>query len=842
MKIEIPELALVVLIGASGAGKSSFARRHFKPTEIISSDFCRGLVCDDETSLEATNDAFDLVHYIASKRLQLGKLTVIDATNVQQGARDSLLHIARKFYVQPVALVINTPEEVCHARNQNRPDRQFGPHVVRNHCRQLRGSLRHLEKEGFRFVHVLRPEQMEYLEIVRTKLWNDKKEETGPFDFIGDVHGCATELEELLQKLGYSNESGAFVHPENRKAVFVGDIADRGPRVVDSFRIVMAMEAAGSSLCVMGNHDDKLKRYLSGKKTKLTHGLQQTVDELEGQTPEFVKELRDWIDRRISHYVLDGGSLAVAHAGIKENLQGRAAGAVRSFCLYGETTGETDEWGLPERLDWARHYKGKAAVIYGHTPVPRAVWLNNTLNIDTGCVFGGALTAVRYPEREIVSVKAKEVYAESVRPIFTQESALTPQQQHDELLDISDYLGKRLIETRMARNVTIKPENSAAALEVMSRFAADPKWLVYLPPTMAPVATSQRPDALEYPDQAFDYFKGEGVPQVICEEKHMGSRSVVVVCRDEDAAREAFGVEGESGIIMTRTGRRFFDKPEVETALLDRLREAMTKAGWWEKFESDWFLLDCELMPWSAKAQELIRNQYAPVAAAGLSSLSAATAALQLAQARGLEIGELATKTQERHNMLGQYAQAFGRYCWDVNGVEDLRLAPFHLLASEGTTHLERNHLWHMETLGELAQFDPVFVATPFKVVDLKDEASVAAATNWWEELTGKGGEGMVVKPLDWFSKSERGWVQPALKVRGREYLRIIYGPEYLAPHNLDRLRARGLGGKRSLALRESALGVEALERFVAHEPLRRVHECVFGVLALESEPVDPRL
>ncbi len=642
MKIEIPELCLVVLMGASGAGKSSFARRHFLPTEIISSDFCRGLVCDDETSLEATTDAFELVHFIAAKRLELGKLTVIDATNVQKEARAPLLQLARKYFVQCVALVIDTPEHVCQERNSLRPDRQFGPHVVRNHCRQLRGSIRHLEKDGFRYVHVLRGEHLESVEIARAKLWNDKKSETGPFDIFGDVHGCADELVELLETLGYArDENGVFAHPEARKAVFVGDLADRGPKSREVLELVMAMEKAGRALCVLGNHDEKLRRYLGGKGVKIAHGLQETLDSLESAPDEFRTELFKWLDARISHYVLDGGRLVVAHAGLKAAMQGRAAGAVRSFCLFGETTGETDEWGLPERLDWAREYKGRAAVVYGHTPVPRATWLNNTLNLDTGCVFGGALTALRYPEREVVSVAAKQTYAESVRPIWTTESALSAQQQHDDLLDISDYLGKRLIETGLAGNLTIRAENSAAALEVMSRYAVDPKWLRYLPPTMAPVATSKLPDFLEYPTQAFDYFRAEGIEVVVCEEKHMGSRAVVAVCKDQEAARLAFGVEGESGIVLTRTGRRFFDDLKMETALLNRLREAISRAGWWESFESGWFLLDCELMPWSAKAQELIRHQYAPVAAAGIASLGAANAALELAKARGLEVDEL---------------------------------------------------------------------------------------------------------------------------------------------------------------------------------------------------------
>ena len=842
MKIEIPELCLVVLIGASGAGKSSFARRHFLPTEIISSDFCRGLVCDDETSLQASADAFKLVHEIASLRLKNGKLTVIDATNVQKEARAPLLALAKRFFVQSVALVLDVPEEICYERNQNRPDRDFGPHVTRNHARQLRQSLRHLEKDGFRYLHVLRGNDIDNAEIERVPLWNNKKDERGPFDIIGDVHGCADELEELLEKLGYARDgTGVYRHAENRQIVFVGDLADRGPRSADVFRIAMSMTKAGTAWCVSGNHDDKLKRYLSGKKTNVTHGLQETLDDLEKQSPEFKNELREWLDSLISHYVFDNGNLVVAHAGLKEAMQGRASGAVRSFCLYGETTGETDEWGLPERLDWAREYKGKSAVIYGHTPVPRATWLNNTLNLDTGCVFGGMLSALRYPEREIVSVPARREYAESVRPIWTQTNELTPQQRQDETLNIADYLGKRLIETRLGRNITIRAENSAAALEVMSRFAADPKWLVYLPPTMAPVATSQLPDYLEHPEQAWSYFRGEGISHVVCEEKHMGSRAVVVVARDEVAAQKAFGVSGD-GAILTRTGRRFFDDLSVESALLQRLRGAISRADWWDKFESDWFVLDCELMPWSAKARELIRHQYAPVGAAGELALAAAIPALELAAARGLEIGELRDRTSARLEALEKYRTAYARYCWEVNSLDDYRLAPFHLLASAGKVHIDKNHVWHMETLAPLANDEPTIVATPFVQVELADDVAVANATKWWEKLTNNGGEGMVVKPLDWINAREKGLVQPAVKVRGREYLRIIYGPEYLLPRNLERLRARGLGAKRLLALREFALGIEALERFVGNEPLRRVHECVFGVLALESEPVDPRL
>jgi polynucleotide kinase-phosphatase len=529
---------------------------------------------------------------------------------------------------------------------------------------------------------------------------------------------------------------------------------------------------------------------------------------------------------------------------MKQEMQGRASGQVRSFALFGETTGEVDELGLPVRIDWAADYRGSAMVVYGHTPVAEPRWLNRTINIDTGCVFGGALTALRYPERELVSVPARQVYAGTARNFLAPADGLTPQQEQDDVLDLADVAGKRVVHTRLRDTVTIREENAAAALEAMSRFAADPKWLIYLPPTMSPSETSRRPDLLEHPAEAFAYFRSEGIERVVCEEKHMGSRAVVIVCRDEDEARRRFGVTGEGiGICLTRTGRRFFDDQRLERALLARVCDALDRAGLWERLATGWVCLDAELMPWSVKAQELIRDQYASVGAAARIALPKAVARLAEAGARGLDVTGLLARYRERFELASRFADAYRRYCWPVASVKDLRLAPFHLLASEGAVHVDKDHLWHLETLAALCQADPdLLTATPYRVVDLADPASEEAATAWWEDLTGRGGEGMVIKPLGFLARGRRGLAQPALKCRGREYLRIIYGPEYTLPENLERLRQRGLAAKRSLALREFALGVEGLERFVRGEPLRRVHECAFGVLALESEPVDPRL
>jgi protein phosphatase len=853
MPLTIPELSLVVLVGPSGAGKSTFARRHFRPTEVLSSDFCRGLVRDDEQDQSATADAFAVLHFVTARRLAAGRLTVIDATSVQPEARKPLVDLARQYHCLPVAVVFDMPERLCQDRNRQRPDRDFGPHVVRQQCQQLRRSLRGLRREGFNHVYTLSsPEEVDAAVVERQPLWNNKKDEHGPFDVIGDVHGCCTELERLLRTLGYEPKDAAegpfFAHPAGRKAVFLGDLVDRGPRVLDAVNLVRGMVRAGAALCVPGNHDVKLLRKLRGKDVRVTHGLDRTLAEIdalpEGARPQFCADLAEFLDGLISHYVLDDGKLVVAHAGLKEEMHGRGSGKVREFALYGETTGETDEFGLPVRHNWAAEYRGRAFVVYGHTPVPEPEWLNHTINLDTGCVFGGRLTALRYPEMELVSVPAEKTYAEPLRPFPAPGAAsgLSAQQQADDVLDLEDVTGKRIISTRLRAGITVRAENAAAALEVMSRFAADPHWQIYLPPTMAPCATSAEPGLLEHPAQAFDEYRNEGVPRVVLEEKHMGSRAVVIVCRDDDAARKRFGALDGAGTCLTRTGRRFFDDASTEDEFLAGVRRALDRSGLWERFRTDWVCLDCELMPWSAKARELLRQQYAAVGASARAALAEALTVLEPAAAR--EDGEkaLLTRFRDRAEAASRFVDSYRRYCWPVNAVADLRLAPFHVLATEGAVHVQRDHVWHMDTIAEVCRAGEGLLATPYRVVDVTDAQSRGEGVRWWEELTGRGGEGMVVKPLDFIARGRHGLAQPAVKCRGREYLRIIYGPEYAAPENLVRLRSRGLAAKRSLALREFALGVEALERFVRREPLRRIHECVFGVLALESEPVDPRL
>jgi protein phosphatase len=837
-ELAVPDLALVVLVGASGSGKSTFARRHFRPTQVLSSDFCRGLVADDENDQAATPEAFEVLHAIAGVRLRGGRLTVVDATNVKREDRASLVALAREHDVLPVAIVLDLPEGVLLQRTAERADRDLDPGVVRRQRADLRRGLKGLGREGFRKVHVLAtPEDVEAATIVYEKAFNDRRELSGPFDVIGDVHGCRAELEELLGELGYGlirDEQGRAVdavHPDGRTAVFVGDLVDRGPDSPGVLRLVMGMVAAGHALCVPGNHENKLVRALRGRTVRISHGLEETLAQLEEEPEDFRAEVERFCYGLVSHYVLDGGNLVVAHAGLPEKLHGRASARVRDFALYGDTTGETDEFGLPVRYPWATEYRGRATVLHGHTPVPEPEWVNDTMCLDTGCVFGGKLTALRYPEREVVAVPAHRTYYEPARP-FLPEGGAAPAapKRADDVLDVDDVLGKRIVETRVAGRVTVRAENAAAAIEVMSRFAIAPQQLLYLPPTMSPVATSALPGLLEHPAEAFAYYRGEGVARVVCQEKHMGSRAVALVRTDG------------GGAVHTRTGRSFFG-PALTSELLSRLAAAVRAAGIFDELGSDRVLLDTELLPWSAKAGDLIRTRYAGVGAAARAALPAAVAALEAGAGRGLEVAELLARQRERDADARSFTEAYRRYCWPTDGLAGISVAPFQLLAAAGATFADREHAWHLALADRLVAADPELLRpTGHRYVDVTDPASEEAATAWWTELTAAGGEGMVVKPAGNLTRGRRGFVQPGLKVRGREYLRIVYGPDYTRPGHLDRLRQRALGRKRGLAHREYALGLEGLERAARGEPLWRVHECVFAVLALESEPVDPRL
>jgi protein phosphatase len=900
--VPVPEYSLVALVGPTGSGKTSFAKKWFKETEVLSSDVLRRLVSDHE-HVSATKDAFEVMRFVAGKRLARGLRTVLDATHIQPYSLDPVIELAKQYYATPVAIVFNMPTEVLLNRAATRTDRHVAPAVVFKHRDQLRRTIRVLRKQGFRHVYILSgEEQVNAVEMSFPANRHNRKTLPGPFDIIGDIHGCYDELVELLVRLGYRKElltrpapanieglsaevicgemapREVYIHPEGRVPVFLGDYVDRGPYPELVLELVMTMSTTTHpgtgfplAIALPGNHDLKMTKTLrvrskatlnrpaktmtaaealaSGK--EFPHGLKGTLEVLSRIDEVQVGRWIHWLEGLTSHLVLDGGRLVVAHAGLKEAMIGRSGGAVRSFALYGETTGEKTEEGLPVRVDWARDYRGEAVIAYGHYYCDTPRWENNTICVNTNCCMGGSLTALRYPEKELVSVKAHRKYWEgpvvqTEGPSGPSETPVKAPEAVPDLLDIEDLVEKRSVQTELAGAVRWKPGEAAAALEQISRSAVDPRWLVYLPPTMSPCETApEGVDLLERPLEAFEYFRSRGVEQVICEEKHMGSRMIAVVCKDDIASRRRFTGD-RLGVCYSRLGRPFFGDQAVEAEVVARVRAAIGNANLWNEFQTDWLVLDCELMPWSAKAVELLKGQYASTGISGLNFLADASETLLKAEFRGLPVRDLSGKVIERGKAVTAYREAYRAYCWSTVGVDDLKLAPFHIMAGEGEVYAKtKDHNWHMRTAEDLTCVDDshLLMNTTRRTVKLDDEGSVNSAVDWWFEHTGKGGEGMVVKPLTFIPpRGEKGLVQPALKVRGREYLRIIYGPEYVLPENLPRLRSRGLWRKRALAIQEFALGLEGLTRFVDGRPLREVHECAFGVLALECEAIDPRL
>lgn len=855
MQLNIPEFSLVLLIGASGSGKTTFAKKHFKDSEIISSDVCRAMISNDENDQSISGEAFELLHYIVGKRLKHKKLTVVDATNLNENARENLKVIAGEYHAIPVAIVFDVPFSICEQRNSKRENRNVKNYVIKRQVNSLRGINKKLKNEGFRRVNYFdKVDEIDKVEIIREPLWNNKMNEKGPFDIIGDIHGCYDELCELLEKLGYRNDLSdeCYKHPDGRKVIFLGDLVDRGPGVVNVLKLAMNMVNSGTAYCLLGNHENKLIKWVKGKKVTDKHGFLKTRDSLDKESEEFLIELKDFLTSLISHYVFDEGKLVVAHAGLKEELQGRGSGKVKEFALYGERTGEIDEFGLPVREDWSIGYRGKAIVVYGHTPQMDVVRLNNTINIDTGCVFGGKLTAFSYPEKEFTHVKAKEVYYEPIKPLSKSSNI-----DDVNVIDYNDIMKNKIITTRTGIDIFTKEENKMAALEVMGRFSVPHGWLVYLPPTMSPSETSEIDNILEHPKEVFNYYEENGVEKVICEEKHMGSRVIVIVCKDEKVAKIRFLAEdNKKGICYTRTGKYFFNDTKSEDELIERVNGVLTKNNFWEDFNTKWAIFDCEFMPWSKKARALLANQYAPVGKSGSVALKESNNMIGKAldkeflelsvkeNSSGMyvDINGLYNRFKEREDCIERYIDAYRQYCWKADSIDDLKIAPFHILATEKKVHNDKDHIWHLSSIKKYFNSDKIFINTNNIIVDVANEESINKGVQWWMKLTENGGEGMVVKPIDFISKNETEFLQPAIKCRGREYLRIIYGPEYTMKGQMKSLKKRSLKRKRMMAIKEFLLGIESLERFIDNEPLYRIHECVFNILAMESEPIDPRL
>lgn len=380
-EVSIPALALVVIASAEVEAAQAFAARNFPPPEVVA-------IAPEAAPAEA----LAATHSAITSRLRHRQLVAVMVFSDEPTLFEALAHQAHHFDVAPVAVRLG--EAIPHVRFPT------GPH-------------------GYAETHTLAtPEEWEAARVTRRPLACDLRGERGPFDIIGDTHGCYDELLELLAALGYvrTDEAGGWRHPQGRRVIFVGDLVDRGPGVLRVARLAMDLVAAEQGFCAPGNHDNKLMRALDGRNVRIAHGLRETLDQIaalptEEERAAFSRDFRDFVRGLPPYLWLEDGHLVVAHAGLPERFHGRISERIRALALYGETTGWEDEYGNPERIDWAAEYRGAAAVVYGHTPFRETRWRHNTINVDTGCVHGGRLTAVRWPERDLVSVAARREYS-----------------------------------------------------------------------------------------------------------------------------------------------------------------------------------------------------------------------------------------------------------------------------------------------------------------------------------------------------------------------------------------------------------------------------------------------
>lgn len=863
-EIQLPHAGIIVLVGPSNSGKSTLLaglveEGVIRSTEVVSSDQFRMLIGDVEyvewkhrnrseadvlyaEYQQVSVKAFEALEAVLAARCRLNKLTWVDATHLYPEDRERLIHLGRQAHVPVIAVVLDVPEHVLLERDDKRRHPR-GRQRVKQQAQQFKRTLRSIRDEAFDASYVLKhPYPVTFLHTT-----NPLMVDMGAgVDIIGDIHGCYDEMMEVIHRLGYVDEQGDGImrHPLGRKLVSVGDVSSRGPESLQCLLFWERHCAAGLAYMVDSNHGWKIARYLDGRDVTLSHGderveaeLRQLEQEQGSDEAQKIREaLRCFLLHAPSHLVFTRNGVrqvVVAHAGIRDHFIGKQSKRIQDYCRYGDVEG-MDEKGRPVRRDWYVDHTSGECIVWGHDPRPYPTIVNDTVNIDQGVVFGGMLTAWRMPERESVSVPAKQDYAQdSDSPLKRWE------QRRFAPPNIRKFKDGFTVQTGSRLDVTVQGELAQTAVDTFSHFTVPLEELVYIPPTMSPPPGQCSVDGfMEHPRDAFRYYRSQGVTRMVAEKKHMGSRAVLLLFRDEQAAVQRVG-RPMLGSIVTRTGRSFFDQM-TEKQVLNRLHADLTADGYFERYQTEFVLLDAEIVPWNLKARELIASQYAHVAEAALLDRSAVADKIREAVTAGRDTADWLQETEVKLENARTFRDVFQYYCWDVNDIDDIRIAPFHTLAHSTGTFWEQTHEWHMKQNRELAQISELMMETEYRVIT--DEADEQEIIRWWEEITAEGHEGIVIKPETFRSWNGNKMIQPALKVRGRAYLHIIYGMDYLAPEHISRLRKRKTSKKERHALLESALGMEGIERFVRREPVERIHECVLAALSLGSERVDPRL
>ncbi|KPU45895.1 Bis(5'-nucleosyl)-tetraphosphatase PrpE [Oxobacter pfennigii] len=580
MKIEIPATSLIVLCGIAGCGKSTFALKNFKDTEVVSSDRCRALVSDDEENMEVSKEAFELFYYIIKKRMNLKKLVVADSTAVSHEARRKLLDLAEDNNYYSILLAFDISTEIAIERNNLR-QRKVSRYVIEKQYAAFLKSLKSVENEGFDKVIVLNENDADDFkhEIVS---YNIETEDKALFDIISDVHGCCTELEMLLDKLGYRKNGFKYSHPDGRKVVFAGDIVDRGPRTMDTIRTVINMVNSGNALYIPGNHCNKFYRYLKGSKVQIKNGLETTVKEYEKLEKSEAKKIKndflELYENSPLYLMLDNGNLVVAHAGIKEEMIGKLSKKIIDFVLYGDVTGEVDDKGLPIRGDWAANYYGKPMIVYGHTPVSKAVFVNNTINIDQGASMGGSLTALRYPEKGLVSVQSQGTYYRGGRQ----------QKEMEREIKLDDYKESLSLRDRHDHKIKIDFAELRNTVDTLRAKEDIIKWIIYIPPILPSINNESLESQLQ---NSMKYYKERSFDKVIIEPRFSSESIIMIICRDELCAAGYF--KGDSPAMAYSIYR---EEIVLNDRVLMKLQADIKAKGYFEKYNTEFLVIEADVL------------------------------------------------------------------------------------------------------------------------------------------------------------------------------------------------------------------------------------------------------
>ncbi len=826
--------ALVVVSGSGASWRARFIHQLFLDLECVSVEAVQQWIPKDPNSDHPGQDpeVEEIFHSLVGLRLKRNQMTVVDIEGRSRNFRNELIRLAKRYHLTPAWFFLDSGKSAKEGSFEKKA-----------------------RQEGFRDVWIVDPSRLEELELKRLPARTILTHWTGPFDVIGDVHGCFEELLSLLKRLGYrwqgdpwkpEAEAGLRLLSDPRRfPVFVGDLVDRGPYPVETIKLVMHLCRTGQAGAAPGNHDEKLARALDGVRfKKVDEDFTRTLDSVRANGKEFGESIRDWVRSLPSHLVLDGGRLVVAHAGSKESHHGRDSRNIREFSLYGATTGELDEHGLPERLNWAADYAGSAWVVYGHTPGAEPKWENRTVNIDTGCAYGGYLTALRFPEMETVSEPAKKEYAVSKRPLpLNHQLKSQPSQENfegnagikNEWFDIpfvtlrksqkwETFRTLKEVDTGRRGIISLREDKVRTAIDWLKSNGALAEDDFLLTPSLVATDANPHDQPLECPASAFRYLKHNKSRKAVCV-PWIPIPSIVFKCS-----------KGQGG-----SGSGFEFGPRFQTAL-----EA---SGFWERVKAESAIFECEIIQ-----SELVDSLWEGIDGQGRikqlgdAALSGAGMILEQfhrAAENGLHLDSLVSEYQKRRKRYEGFVHWIQRVQANFIEEKSIQLKQLRLLATDKVVVAEQSFDQQEALLGyeTLQAADrELFVDRGVRMVDLHNQEDVEEAVEAWKQAADQGGFGWRVSPVEGAPPGRRGWIQPALKCRGPEALRLVYGLDYTREDQMEIVLKRNLTACRTQAAREWALALEWLRRWVGREPIWRRHECLVGMMAVRAEPTDPRL